>query len=150
MPIRAVAYVSTACSEIAEDDARRIGSEKLNALVDDAARFNRQAGVTGVLLFDGTRFFQYMEGPEDGLVIAYGRVIGASSHHDVVELQQGLVSSRLLPFWPMRWLHADRSQIKALATADWAAFKVRRESSASRPTGMDIVRAVVEPHLLAG
>ncbi|RRU09108.1 BLUF domain-containing protein [Stenotrophomonas sp. 278] len=150
MPIRAVAYVSTACSEIAEHDALGIGSGKLDALVDDAARFNRQAGVTGVLLFDGTRFFQYMEGPEDGLGIAYGRVLAASSHHDVIELQQGLVGRRLLPFWPMRWLHADCSQVRALATADWAAFKVRRESSTSRLTGMDIVSAVVEPHLLAG
>lgn len=150
MPIRAVAYVSTACSEIAEHDALGIGSGELDALVEDAARFNRQAGVTGVLLFDGTRFFQYMEGPEDGLHIAYGRVLGASSHHDVIELQRGLVGRRLLPFWPMRWLPTDRAQISVLAKADWTGFKQRGDAAAIEATGMDLVTSVVEPHLLAG
>ncbi len=145
MPIRAVAYVSTACSEIAEHDALGIGSGKLDALVEDAARFNRQAGVTGVLLFDGTRFFQYMEGPEDGLHVAYGRVLAASSHHDVIELHRGLVGRRLLPFWPMRWLPTDHTEVSALATANWVGFKQRGDA-----TGMDIVAGVVAPHLLAG
>jgi len=150
MAIRAVAYVSTACREIAVPDQAGHGVAKLDALVEDAATFNRQAGVTGVLLFDGERFFQYLEGPEDGVAIAYGRVRAARSHGDLIELQQGWVGHRLLPFWPMRWLPTDRSRIRALATADWAAFKVRRQTSALRPTGMDIVTAVVGPHLLAG
>lgn len=150
MPIRAVAYVSTACSDIAEHDALGIGSGKLDALVEDAARFNRQAGVTGVLLFDGTRFFQYMEGPEDGIAIAYGRVRAASSHHDLIELQRGLVGRRLLPFWPMRWLPTERREVGALASAQWAGFKQRGDAAAPNATGMDIVAGVVGPHLLAG
>lgn len=150
MPIRAVAYVSTASSVIAESEALEIGSLKLDALVEDGARFNRQAGVTGVLLFDGKRFFQYMEGPEDGLSIAFGRVLAASSHHDVVELQRGLVGRRLLPLWPMRWLPTDRAQISELASANWAGFKQRGEAAAANATGMDFVAGVVAPHLLAG
>ena len=150
MPIRAVAYVSTACREIAEQEAYGITTGRLDALVEDAARFNRQAGVTGVLLFDGERFFQYMEGPEDGLAIAFGRVLGASSHHDVMELQRGLVGRRLLPFWPMRWLPTDRAQVSALASANWIGFKQRGNAAAGNATGMDLVAGVVEPHLLAG
>ncbi|MFB3130618.1 MAG: BLUF domain-containing protein, partial [Lysobacteraceae bacterium] len=60
MPIRAVAYVSEAGPAVAGDPFG-LGSGKLDDLVDDAARFNRSAGVTGVLLFDGSRFLQYME-----------------------------------------------------------------------------------------
>lgn len=67
MPIRAVAYVS----EAPDTDLR-----KVDQIVADAAAFNLQAGVTGVLLFDGTRFLQYIEGPEDGLGVALQRCMG--------------------------------------------------------------------------
>lgn len=88
MPIRAVAYASEAIRKIAADGLGQTEG-KLCAIVDDAARFNRNAGVTGVLLFDGEHFLQYLEGPEDGLSVAHSRVIGASSHTGLVELQRG-------------------------------------------------------------
>ena len=62
MPIRAVVYVSEA-SDALRGDLLGLRSGKLRELVDDATRFNRDAGVSGVLLFDGTRFVQYLEGP---------------------------------------------------------------------------------------
>lgn len=65
MPIRAVVYVSEA-SDALRGDLLGLRSGKLQELVDDATRFNRDAGVSGVLLFDGTRFLQYMEGPRTG------------------------------------------------------------------------------------
>ncbi|MGM3151424.1 BLUF domain-containing protein, partial [Escherichia coli] len=59
MPLRAIAYVSQASPDLSP--------ERLDALVEDAARFNKLAGVTGVLLHDGGRFLQYIEGPPDGI-----------------------------------------------------------------------------------
>ncbi|MBW8775888.1 MAG: BLUF domain-containing protein [Stenotrophomonas sp.] len=56
MPNRAIVYVSEAVPGFT--------SERLKTLMEDAARFNRSAGVTGVLLFDGRHFLQYMEGRE--------------------------------------------------------------------------------------
>ncbi|MBD8698189.1 BLUF domain-containing protein, partial [Stenotrophomonas sp. CFBP 13718] len=70
MPIHAVVYASHVAAELP--------AERLDALVQDAARFNVIAGVTGLLLFDGERFLQYLEGPDDGLRAAYGRVLIAS------------------------------------------------------------------------
>ena len=69
MPLRAIAYVSRALPDLS---ARR-----LQALVDDAARFNKMAGVTGVLLHDGGRFLQYLEGPPDGIGSVYERILQA-------------------------------------------------------------------------
>lgn len=66
MPNSAIVYASRA--------APGFTPEFLAALMEDAARFNRSAGVTGVLLFDGQRFLQYMEGPADGLDVAFSRV----------------------------------------------------------------------------
>jgi len=148
MPIRAVVYASEAGPAIAGDKLG-LGSGKLDAIVDDACRFNRDAGVTGVLLFDGERFLQYMEGPEDGLLVAYSRVLGASSHSGLVELQRGRAGQRRLPFWPMRWLPVEPDQLRTLARADWTGFKQRGEAEADNATAMDLLAALVLPYAVA-
>ncbi|MGT9867543.1 BLUF domain-containing protein [Stenotrophomonas maltophilia group sp. P373] len=148
MPIRAVVYVSSAGDEIAGD---RLGlsNGKLDQVVDDAARFNRNAGVTGVLLFDGERFLQYLEGPEDGLSVSYSRVLGASSHNGVVELQRGRVGQRRLLFWPMKWLPVEPEELRRLAHADWTRFNQRGNADDTNATAMDLLTAFVTPFAVA-
>ncbi len=59
MPIRSVVYVREASRVVAGfGSGPTTRNRKLEALIDDAARFNREAGVSGVLLFDGGRFLQ--------------------------------------------------------------------------------------------
>ncbi|OCK48062.1 blue light sensor protein [Stenotrophomonas maltophilia] len=148
MPIRAVVYVSGVCEKIASE---RLGQSNgaLDKIVDDVARFNRNAGVTGVLLFDGARFLQYMEGPEDGLSVAYSRVLGARSHNGIVELQRGRVGQRRLPFWPMKWLAVESGEIRALAQADWTRFNQRGSRELTNATAMDRLVSLVQPHAIA-
>ncbi|MBC8771071.1 BLUF domain-containing protein [Stenotrophomonas maltophilia] len=148
MPIRAVVYVSSAGEEIAGDKLG-LSNGKLDQIVDDAARFNRNAGVTGVLLFDGERFLQYLEGPEDGLSVAYSRVLGASSHNGIVELQRGRVGQRRLPFWPMRWLPVETDELRRLARADWTRFNQRGDPEDVNATAMDLLAAFVTPFAIA-
>jgi hypothetical protein len=143
VPIRAVVYTSEAAAAIT---AGGLGQSDgtLCALVDDAARFNRDAGVTGVLLFDGQRFLQYLEGPEDGLAVAYSRALGARSHAGLIELQRGRVGQRRLPFWPMRWLPVEADELGSLSRADWTGFIQRQPGSSTAPTAMDLLRAIVQ------
>lgn len=148
MPIRAVAYASEAIREIAADGLGQTEG-KLCAIVDDAARFNRNAGVTGVLLFDGEHFLQYLEGPEDGLSVAYSRVIGASSHTGLVELQRGRVGHRRLPFWPMRWLPAELHELGRIAKADWTDFAQGERTAEQGPSGMDLLMGAVKQQVAA-
>jgi len=136
MPIRAVVYASEARPQVA-DSGSGLPSAKLEELVNDAARFNKDAGVTGVLLFDGTRFLQYLEGPEDGLAVAYSRVLGSQSHSGIVELQRGRVGQRRLPFWPMRWLPVERQELSSVAHANWTRFNMRGDAEAMNATAMD-------------
>jgi len=136
MPIRAVVYASEAGPQVA-DSGSGLPSAKLEELVNDAARFNKDAGVTGVLLFDGTRFLQYLEGPEDGLAVAYSRVLGSQSHSGIVELQRGRVGQRRLPFWPMRWLPVERQELSSVAHANWTRFNMRGDAEAMNATAMD-------------
>ncbi len=71
MPLRAIAYVSEASGSLTV--------ERLQQLVMDAVLFNESADVTGTLLFDGTRFLQYLEGPEAG--------VNAALNNPVAELR---------------------------------------------------------------
>ncbi|MBE5272207.1 BLUF domain-containing protein [Stenotrophomonas sp. B2] len=145
-PIRAVVYVSEA-SDVLAGDKLGLSNGKLDEVVDDAARFNRDAGVTGVLLFDGERFMQYLEGPEDGLSVAYSSVLGATSHHGIVELQRGRVGQRRLPFWPMRWLPVEPAELRGMVRADWTGFSQR--GAEDNATAMDMLVRLVEPYVLA-
>lgn len=129
MPLRAIAYVSEAPAGLS--------STALDALVDDAARFNTVAGVTGVLLFDGGRFLQYFEGPEDGMAAVHERILQARSHHGIVELCQGRVPQRYFPFWGMRWLGVEPALIRQLSAGDWAGFARRVNDGAAVSTGLD-------------
>ena len=148
MPIRAVVYMSSAGKDIAGD---KLGPSngKLDQSVDDAARFNRDAGVTGVLLFDGDRFLQYLEGPRDGLSVSYSRVLGASGHNGIIELQSGRVGQRRLPFWSMKWLPVEPGELWRLAHADWTRFNQRGDAEDPNQTAMDLLVGLVEPYAIA-
>lgn len=137
MPIRAVVYASQAVEGLSID--------RLEALVTDAARFNKLAGVTGVLLHDGTRFVQYFEGPEDGVASVYERVLQSTSHTDVVELARGRVSTRQFPYWSMHQLPADQLLVGRLARADWSRFKRSQpEEIAGSAWGIDVLAAAAK------
>lgn len=125
--------------------APNLGVDQVDDLARDAARFNLQAGVTGVLLFDGVRFLQYIEGPEDGVSVAYARIVTATSHFDLREIAQGPVVGRGCPYWSMRWVPADQSEIDFISLGDWSGF--RRGSTGDACTGLDRLAEIIEPQV---
>lgn len=60
----------------------------LPEMVDKASRLNARHQVMGILLFNGTHFFQILEGPEEGVVEIYARICADPRHHNVVELMR--------------------------------------------------------------
>jgi len=142
MPLRAIAYVSQARPDLS--------AERLQTLVSDAARFNRMAGVTGVLLQDGQRFLQYIEAPPDGIDSVYERILQAGSHVDIVELARGRLGQRQFPYWSMRALPVDALKLRQLASSDWSGFSRTVEGDDAEPTAVDLLSAVVRPMLSAG
>jgi len=140
MALRVIAY----CSE-----ARgRIGWDKVDDLARESAAFNMQAGVTGLLLFDGVRFLQYLEGPEDGLAVAYSRVQAANSHANIVELGRGRTSRRLFPYWTMRALPAAESEVRKVACSDWTCFVSRVGNEDDLFSGVAHLAQLAKPHVL--
>jgi Sensors of blue-light using FAD len=71
-----------------------------------ASRFNnRRDGITGMLMADGQRFIQMLEGSEDAVRVLYDRIEQDSRHHCVVELmRQSQVAQRWCPNWSMGYI----------------------------------------------
>lgn len=125
MPFRAIAYASEA--------SRNLTEQRLQQLVAEAVQFNESVDVTGTLLFDGSRFLQYLEGPEAGIKAAYMRILGASSHSGIVELNRGRVGRRQFPHWRMRSVRVDELALGKVAISDWTGF-VRSASALAAGT----------------
>ncbi len=142
MPLRAIAYVSQAKPDLS--------AERLQTLVEDASRFNKMAGVTGVLLHDGERFLQYIEGPPDGIDSVYERILQAGSHVDIVELARGRLGQRQFPYWAMRGLPVDAALLRQLSAGDWSGFARSVNGDRIVLTAVDLLAEVVRPALSAG
>lgn len=129
-PLSTIVYVSSAAPAQTE--------EALEELLFDARRFNQGVGVTGVLLYHGGDFFQYLEGPEDGVDQVYDRILGATRHRLIVRLFQGAIAQRQFPAWVMGFGNAPRSQMLQLSQADWKgrAAKAHRDAEVSDGVGL--------------
>jgi len=58
----------------------------LEEMVAAAYSNNTESNVTGILLFNGTHFFQLLEGPADNVTDIYQQICRDPRHHNVVEL----------------------------------------------------------------
>jgi len=139
MGLEAIAYASVAVKGLTASD--------LNGLVQRAAAVNKLAGVTGLLLFDGARFLQYFEGPDDGIATVYSRIRNSPFHSDVVELARGTVGRRRMPYWSMRWILTDMYQFNEAAFSDWSTFVKHSGQNHIVPSGMDRMHALAVPYL---
>lgn len=138
MPFRAIAYVSEA--------SRNLTEQRLQQLVAEAAQFNESVDVTGTLLFDGSRFLQYLEGPEAGIKAAYTRVLAASSHSGIVELNRGRVGRRQFPHWRMRSVRVDELALGKIAISDWTGFVRSASALQSGTSALDRLLSVSQSH----
>ncbi|WP_342325133.1 diguanylate phosphodiesterase [Kosakonia sp. BYX6] len=68
--------------------------QMLEEMVAAANIKNGQANVTGILLFNGTHFFQLLEGPEETVVPIYDAICADPRHYNVVELLRDYAPSR--------------------------------------------------------
>lgn len=121
---------------------------EIDALVEDASKHNHIAGITGVLFTDGLQFLQYIEGPHDGLSLAYSRILNSTSHKEIVELGRSHGGSRRFPYWSMHWIPVEHDEFKLARASDWRGLAARRgKSTLQVPTGVDRIGTLVQPHL---
>jgi hypothetical protein len=92
-PLHSIAYVSSARTEIP--------AAKLELLLRKARLYNSTHGITGVLLYSGGNFLQFLEGPTHAVMQAYHRIRLSPLHGDLIELISEPTPSRHFAGWSM-------------------------------------------------
>lgn len=143
MPLHALVYCSRAIPGLS--------LYQIDDLARDAAAHNLIAGVTGVLLTDGKKFLQYIEGPEEGVALAYSRITNATSHMSIVELGCSQGGPRRFPYWSMRWLPVEPEDLRIAEVSDWRGLAGREEVTMFQvPTGIERMTELVDPYVGLG
>lgn len=82
--------------------ARPLAEGELTALINKASQRNQENGVSGILLFDGEHFFQYIEGPDAALKATFARIRADAMHQHVVTLLADYAPSARFTHWAMQ------------------------------------------------
>ncbi len=79
-----------------------VGEAEIAKIIATAQHHNPRFGITGILVFGGGFFFQWLEGPKDS-VQSLMRIISADPRHSsvVVLSQEDEIRERLFPNWDM-------------------------------------------------
>ncbi|WP_380178436.1 diguanylate phosphodiesterase [Kalamiella sp. sgz302252] len=77
-------------SHISDD----VAFKTLGNLAEKANQTNEAHSVTGILLFNGTHFFQVLEGPEEAVLAIYEGICRDPRHHNLVELMRDYAPAR--------------------------------------------------------
>ena len=88
-----LAYVSTA--------TKFFDSTELRGMLKESNVRNRQAGITGMLLYKGGQFMQVLEGTKEAVTATFSRISQDPRHRDIEVLVQGAVQERRFPEWSM-------------------------------------------------
>lgn len=79
-----------------------VDDKAVDAILRSAHRRNPENGITGLLVFGGGIFFQWLEGPRDNITALMDRLQADGRHRDIVTLDTSEeVRERLFPDWDM-------------------------------------------------
>ena len=90
--------------------------DDLDRILRHARDRNRAAGLTGCLHHEDGLFFQWLEGPADGLRQVVSSLMDDDRHRDFEILDQGALDHRRFQDWRMRFSDRDRASLM-----DWFA-----------------------------
>lgn len=123
-----------------------LSDEKIRGIISQSASFNRVAGVTGALLISGPQFFQYLEGPPDGLDTVMRRIHESRSHHAIVQVLDARIQTRAVPYWAMTRVETGQTVVSGLVNAQWDEFG---QHAVIASPGMELLTALLRPHFPA-
>lgn len=104
-------YVSSSRLSVADSPAA------LENLVSVSRSRNAGLGVTGALLFTGTRFLQVIEGPQASIAALQASIRSDSRHENVATLKEGAVTERQFEGWLLAYAGASQFVARRLEQA---------------------------------
>ncbi|WP_279306644.1 BLUF domain-containing protein [Microvirga solisilvae] len=92
-------------------------SDMILNILEHGRGHNRQAGISGVLLFDTRSFAQVIEGPPKAVKSLFGHIACDPRHTAIVLQEHGLVPARAFTKWVMAFV-TPLSQLDASIPSD--------------------------------
>lgn len=130
-PLLAVVYVSTA--------THLLDNAALESLLSDARQRNREAGITGVLLYNDGNFMQYLEGPALAVDVILARIQASRRHKDIIELMHEPIAARMFPAWHMGLTQPTTSNMLRLSTAQWPLTAGKPQADSAATMGLQLL-----------
>jgi len=93
--LESLVYVSSA--------VRLLNPGEIQYLLERARERNREYGVTGVLLYIGGNFMQYIEGPKDNLDVIYKIILEDEQHTGIILISREAIEQRQFGEWSMAY-----------------------------------------------
>ena len=90
-------YVSMSCISSADPDS------EITSIVEQSRANNDRLNVTGVLVFDGAYFAQFIEGPKANVQALRSAIESDNRHQDVTTILFELADTRDLPNWSLAY-----------------------------------------------
>ena len=88
-----IVYVSSA--------VRLLSFDEIAHLLKRARERNKEYGITGVLLYDGGNFMQYIEGPKNNLDVIYKIIQEDEQHTGIILVIREAIEKRQFGDWSM-------------------------------------------------
>ncbi len=106
---------------------------ELDRLLVSAGARNALRGVTGVLLYDDRRFFQYFEGSLVSVQETYARIKASTRHTLVTEVYSGPITQRHFPHWQMACRKVHPGSIVEVSSQRWDRTRLALVDSGDKP-----------------
>ena len=90
--------------------AEGLHPEQIMEIVDEAIAFNRRAGLTGCLVYDGGYFVQILEGEKETVEDLFRKISRDNRHLQIDILSQGWACDRMFRTWNMGYLELEEYQ----------------------------------------
>lgn len=126
-----LAYRSTAKANISSDE--------IDYILANAKVSNMRENVTGALLFDGSDFFQFIEGPKRSLDEIYDCIQQSSKHHSIKQVAYNPSNKRYFNNWHMGFCEAPSSVLQQASEAHWVMSAAAIKETTRQVDGLTLL-----------
>jgi len=81
-----------------------------------ATIMNKENNISGMLVFDGINFLQFIEGDEISINRLKNNILSDPRHHDIIIIDESLSDQRIFPEWGMGYVNNQESIKNILET----------------------------------
>ena len=117
--------------------------EQIDNILNTAKQFNKEKGITGVLLYNDTRFVQYLEGEYKQIMELFESIKKDPRHNNVVIVTISTVPKRLFPSWQMggRKIGSEQIDFRSNLNAEEAELfsSILEGKSENTPRAVEII-----------